>query len=167
VAVGQWAARGKEQLVLLRPYGKSGLILHQLYYANEVRNFDEIDPSATLPFSDAERELGRKLIEQLGSDVFDPSKYRDEYAARVVAAVERKVKGEEVTVAHEHPRGQIIDLFEALKKSLETAPEPPSSAAVDAAPRPPAKAKSRATEVSPRPLKKTEPKRSRKRAANT
>ncbi|HEY1537484.1 MAG TPA: Ku protein, partial [Polyangiaceae bacterium] len=43
VAVGRWASRGKEQLVLIRPYGKDGIILHQLYYATEVRAFDEID----------------------------------------------------------------------------------------------------------------------------
>jgi DNA end-binding protein Ku len=114
--VGQWAARGKEQLVVLRPYGKSGLILHQLYYANEVRRFDEIDPGATHSFSDTERELGRKLIEQLESKMFDPGRYRDEYAARVLAAVDQKVKGREVTTVVEQPRGQIIDLFEALKK---------------------------------------------------
>src|SRR5690606_38983322 len=42
VAVGRWAARGKEQLVLIRPY-RDGLILHQMFYANEVRAFDEVD----------------------------------------------------------------------------------------------------------------------------
>ncbi|HVJ19521.1 MAG TPA: Ku protein, partial [Polyangiaceae bacterium] len=64
VAVGRWAARGKEQLVLIRPYA-DGLILHQLYYANEVRAWDEIDTGAKLGFSDKERDLAEKLIEQL------------------------------------------------------------------------------------------------------
>ncbi|MEO8183418.1 MAG: Ku protein, partial [Deltaproteobacteria bacterium] len=49
VAVGRWAARGKEQLVLIRPY-KTGLILHQMFYANEVRAFDEVDTGATFDF---------------------------------------------------------------------------------------------------------------------
>jgi DNA end-binding protein Ku len=127
VAVGRWAARGKEQLVLVRPYGDGGLILHQLYYANEVRSFEEIDTGAKLSFSDKERELAEKLIEQLSSDEFEPEKYSDTFSDRVRAAVEQKVQGEEVTIAPEAPKAQIIDLFEALKKSLAERPAPPTS----------------------------------------
>jgi DNA end-binding protein Ku len=141
VAVGRWAARGKEQLVLIRPYGGEGLILHQLYYANEVRNFSEIDTGAKLGFSSIEKELAKKLIEQLTSDAFQPEKYADQYEQRVRAAVEQKVAGQEITVAPEAPRAQIIDLFEALKRSLaetEMRPEnqpaplkPPKKAAAE------------------------------------
>lgn len=127
VAVGRWAARGKEQLVLVRPYGDGGLILHQLFYANEVRSFEEIDTGAKLSFSDKERELAEKLIEQLSSDEFEPEKYSDTFSDRVRAAVEQKVQGEEVTIAPEAPKAQIIDLFEALKKSLAERPAPPTS----------------------------------------
>lgn len=119
VAVGRWAARGKEQLVLIRPY-QDGLVLHQLYYANEVRAFDEIDTGAKLTFSPKERELADRLIEQLSTDAFDPEGYTDSFSERVRAAVEQKVQGQEVTVAPEAPKAQIIDLFEALKKSLES-----------------------------------------------
>lgn len=135
VAVGRWAARGKEQLVLIRPY-EDGLVLHQLYYANEVRAFSEIETGAKLTFSPKERELADRLIEQLSTDVFDAEGYRDSYSDRVLAAVEQKVQGEEVTVAAEAPKAQIIDLFEALKKSLENVNEqkaalkPPRKAAV-------------------------------------
>ena len=118
VAVGRWASRGKEQLVLIRPYGKDGIVLHQLYYATEVRAFDEIDTGATFKFSDKEHDLAEKLIEQLSSDSFEPEKYSDSYSERVEAAVEQKVEGKEITVAPEAPKAQIIDLFEALKKSL-------------------------------------------------
>lgn len=118
VAVGRWASRGKEQLVLIRPYGKDGIVLHQLYYATEVRAFDEIDTGATFKFSDKEHELAEKLIEQLSSDTFDPEKYSDSYSERVESAVQQKVEGKEITVAPEAPKAQIIDLFEALKKSL-------------------------------------------------
>jgi DNA end-binding protein Ku len=127
VAVGRWAARGKEQLVLVRPYGDDGLILHQLYYSNEVRAFDEIDTGAKLGFSDKERELAEKLIEQLSSDEFEAEKYSDTFSDRVRTAVEQKVQGEEVTIAPEAPKAQIIDLFEALKKSLAEQPAPPTS----------------------------------------
>jgi len=118
VAVGRWASRGKEQLVLIRPYGKDGIVLHQLYYATEVRAFDEIDTGATFKFSDKEHDLAEKLIEQLSSESFDPEKYSDSYSERVEAAVQQKVEGKEITVAPEAPKAQIIDLFEALKKSL-------------------------------------------------
>lgn len=144
VAVGRWAARGKEQLVLIRPYDKDGLVLHQLYYENEVRKFEEIDTGARFSFSDIERELAEKLIEQLTTERFAPDKYRDTYEERVKAAVEKKVAGQEITVAPEAPRAQIIDLFEALKKSLAEAqervantaeaPKPPVKAAAEAAP---------------------------------
>jgi DNA end-binding protein Ku len=123
VAVGRWAARGKEQLVVIRPY-HGGLAIHQLYYGNEVRSFEETDDTATFTFTDKERELAEKLIDQLSSDEFDADKYKDDYADRVRGAVEQKVAGKEVTVAAEAPRAQIIDLFEALKKSIAEAKKP-------------------------------------------
>jgi DNA end-binding protein Ku len=118
VAVGRWSARGKEQVVLVRPYGKDGLVIHQLYYSNEVRAFSEIDTGATFTFSDKERELAEKLIQELASETFDASKYTDSFSERVKAAVDQKVAGQEITIAPEAPKAQIIDLFEALKKSL-------------------------------------------------
>jgi DNA end-binding protein Ku len=130
VAVGQWAARGKEQLVLLRPYAEDALILHQLHYASEVRKIDEIDTGASFTFNEMERDLAHKLIDQLSVQAFDPSKYRDLYAERVKAIVEQKVAGQEISVAQEAPKAQIIDLFEALKRSLAAAP-PAREAASD------------------------------------
>lgn len=123
VAVGRWAARGKEQLVLIRPYGKEGLIFHQLYYATEVRAFDEIDTGATFKFSATEQNLAEKLIDQLSSDDFEAEKYEDTYRDRVQAAVDQKVAGQEITISPEEPKAQIIDLFEALKKSISAAGE--------------------------------------------
>lgn len=120
VAVGRWAARGKEQLVLIRPY-RDGLLLHQMFYADEVRAFDEVDTGATVNFRDIERELAVKLINELSVDEFDASKYHDEYADRVKAAVEQKIAGQEIAVVGEVPRAEIIDLFEALKMSLAEA----------------------------------------------
>ena len=137
VAVGRWAARGKEQLVLIRPY-QNGLIFHQLYYANEVRAFDQIDTGATFDFSDKERELAEKLIDQLSETEFDLTKYHDSYNDRVLAAVQQKVAGEEITVAPEAPKAQIIDLFEALKKSLAGG-DAKDSAEVEAKSKPPKK----------------------------
>lgn len=140
VAVGRWGSRGKEQLVLIRPYGKDGIILHQLYYATEVRAFDEIDTGATFSFSDKEHELAEKLIDQLSSDAFEPEKYHDSYTDRVSAAVQQKVEGKEITIAPEAPKAQIIDLFEALKKSLASTSKADNATDKDEAPiRPPKK----------------------------
>jgi DNA end-binding protein Ku len=120
IAVGRWAARGKEQLVLFRPY-RGGLVLHQMFYADEVRDLDEVDTGAEFEFSDLEKDLAEKLIGELSVDAFEPDKYSDEYADRVRAAVDQKVAGQQITIAPEQPRAQIIDLFEALKKSLSEA----------------------------------------------
>jgi len=138
VAVGRWAARGKEQLVVIRPY-RDGLIFHQMFYADEVRAFDEIDTGATFDFADIERELAQKLIEQLSSKTFDGDKYEDSFRKRVLAAVEQKVAGLELQFAPEAPRAQIIDLFEALKQSLNAGgaeaskPLPPKKAETERA----------------------------------
>jgi DNA end-binding protein Ku len=158
VAVGRYAARGKEQLVLVRPYGKDGLILHQLYYATEVRNFEEVPTGATFQFSDVERGLAEQLIDQLSADAFQPEKYHDVYADRVQAAVEQKVAGQEITIAPEQPKAQIIDLFEALKKSLAQAPPETASAK-------PVNRAAADESVQAKPLKKAAAKKSRNKAS--
>lgn len=120
VAIGRYNARGKSYVVMIRPYQK-GLALHQLFYADEVRSFDDVDIGDDVRFSAAEQELAEKLIEQLRTETFDPARYRDEYSDRVREAAEQKAEGMEITTAPEHPPAQIIDLFEALKRSLEPA----------------------------------------------
>ena len=155
VAVGRWASRGKEQLVVIRPY-RDGLLFHQLYYADEVRAFDDIDTGATFQFSDVERELAQKLIDQLSSDELQAEKYHDSFRERVQQAVDQKVAGEQVTVAPEAPRAHVIDLFEALKQSLakEGAKEGPPL-------KPPKKAKETGTAA-----EGARPRRGRKRSAS-
>src|SRR5207249_4379613 len=118
VALAQFISHGKEQLVLIRPY-QDGLVLHQMYYADEVRSFDEVDKGGGVKVRANEVELARKLIEQLSEREFKPDKFEDTYRDRVKAAVEQKVAGEEVRMP-EAPaaRAQVIDLMQALKESL-------------------------------------------------
>jgi DNA end-binding protein Ku len=118
VAIGRYAARGKEQLVMLRPY-KTGILLHQLYYANEVRAMEDVDTGATFNFSELEHALAEKLIAELTIPAFDSSQFRDSYADRVQAAVDQKVAGQQVHLSQEAPQAQVIDLFEALRRSLK------------------------------------------------
>ena len=99
------------------------------FKAIELSAFEEVEAPAKLNFTDKERELAQKLIEQLSSEKFEAEKYRDTYSDKVREAVEQKVAGQEITVAPEAPKAQIIDLFDALKKSLANAPAPPPSVA--------------------------------------
>jgi DNA end-binding protein Ku len=120
--VGRWAARGKQYIVMIRPVEGAegdGLVMQQLLYAAEVRSIRDIEiPKAEV--KDAELKLAQQLIESQASEAFDPAAYTDEVRARVEAAVQQKVEGHEITLA-EAPEGggQVIDLMEALRASLE------------------------------------------------
>ncbi len=127
LAVGRYFTRGKEQLVLVRPY-QGGLLLHELFYSSEVRAFSDVDTGGAFEFKPIEMELADKLIEQLSSTDFKADKYKDTYGDRVRAAVDQKIAGEEISQAPEAPKAQIIDLLEALKRSLETANDSPRAA---------------------------------------
>ena len=117
IAVGRYRSHGKQHLVLLRPY-KKGLILHHVYYANEVRAYEDVELGPDQRFSESEESLADQLIASLSKDAFEPKKYRDEFADRVRKAADEKVAGQQVTIVAEQPQAQIIDLFEALKQSL-------------------------------------------------
>lgn len=155
VALGRFGRSGKQHLVALRPY-KEGLVMHQLYYADEVHSIDDVNFPRNVAFRPVEEELADKLIEQLATDKFEPEKYHDEYRDRVEAAVEQKVSGKEISVAPEQPAAQIIDLFEALKRSLanKAAEGPPKAKE----PAPPPLAAVASSELSmDKPLKKAAP----------
>lgn len=116
-AIAKYAARGKQYLVMVRPMGE-GLILEQLLYPQEIRPFSEV-PLGDGEVKEQELELAVQLIEQAASDEFRPDSYRDEVRDRVLALIQQKVEGEEITVAPaEEPQTQIIDLMAALKASL-------------------------------------------------
>jgi DNA end-binding protein Ku len=126
-ALGRWAARGKQYIVMIRAVD-DGLVMQQLLYAAEVRSIKEIDIPAT-DVKDAELKLAQQLISQLASDTFNPAGYTDEVRARVEAAVQKKVEGQEITMT-EAPAGggQVIDLMEALRASLDKKAAAPAKA---------------------------------------
>jgi DNA end-binding protein Ku len=140
-AVAKFATRGKEQLVLLRQ-SRSGLVLHGLYYADEVRGFEDVDVGESITPRPNEVELAVQLIQQLAGKSFEPGKYEDEYRKKLLEVVQQKVAGQEVVVAPAPaPRAQVIDIMEALKASLAARARP---AAAAAGARKPARAKSSA-----------------------
>ena len=122
-ALGQYAARGQQYLVLLRPLN-GVLVMEQLHYADEVRSTSEV----TVPEGDvkpAELTLAKQLIEQASSESFEPAKYKDTVRERVLETIQRKVDGQDITAEAAPAAGtKIIDLMEALKASLAAAKEP-------------------------------------------
>ena len=137
-ALGRWAARGKQYIVMIRPVAE-GLVMQQLLHAAEVRPISEVEIPKT-EVRPAELALATQLIEQQAAAAFDPSAYTDEVKARIEAAVQKKVEGQEIAVAEEAaaPTAQVIDLMEALRASLKKkAPEAAKPAAETAARKPP------------------------------
>jgi DNA end-binding protein Ku len=118
VALAKFVMRGKESLVLIRP-AQGGLMLHTMYFADEVRSFGEIEKGESAKIKEGELELALQLIDGLSKDAFRPEQYQDEYRQRVLDLVNQKVEGKEVAAAGpELKRAQVIDLMEALKQSL-------------------------------------------------
>src|SRR5690606_6334307 len=94
-ALGRYAARGKQYLVMLSPMG-DGLVMEQLHYSHEIRPFSEV-PLGNGDVKDAEVKLAVQFIEQVASEKFEPEKYRDEVRERVLALIDQKVAGEDIT----------------------------------------------------------------------
>lgn len=116
-ALARYAARGKMYLVLIAPRD-AGLVMYQLHYPEELVDYADIPKGEAEP-KDDELSLAKLMIEQKSNDTFQPDKYEDEVRKRILAAIEQKVSGQEITLAPEQaPQGQIIDLMEALKASL-------------------------------------------------
>jgi DNA end-binding protein Ku len=116
-ALGQYAARGQQHLVLLRPLN-GVLVMEQLHYADEVRPTTEV----TIPAGDvkeAELKLAKQLIDQTSNEAFEPSKYKDTVRERVLETIQRKVDGQDIT-ADITPGSdtKMLDLMQALKASL-------------------------------------------------
>ena len=127
-ALARYAARGKMYLVMIRPTADDRLVMQQLHYQDEVRTSSEI-PIPEGAVKPQELQLALQIIEQGAKQTFDPSGYEDETKRRIQDVIQKKIDGQEVSIAPlEEPRAQIIDLMEALKLSLGpkalTAPQP-------------------------------------------
>jgi DNA end-binding protein Ku len=118
VAVGQYAARGKQYLVCIRPVDGGALAMEQLRYADEVRPVDEV-PVPQIDVKKQELDLALQLVNQATSEEFRPEAYEDNVRKRMMEQIQRKVEGQEITAEpEEEPKAQVIDLMEALKASL-------------------------------------------------
>jgi DNA end-binding protein Ku len=144
VALAKFVMRGRENLVLLRS-SQNGLMLHAMYFADEVKDFREIEKGESAKISGAETNLAMRLIDELSTDQFKPEQYEDDYRQRVMEVVGSKAEGKEITVAEPvQQRAQVIDLMAALKESLGKREPKEKKPAVRAKVSEPEKAKKRA-----------------------
>jgi DNA end-binding protein Ku len=125
VAIGKIVLRDKEQLVALRAYQR-GLVMHQLKYLDEIRPMDEIGGLDSSQKIDAnELALGKKLVENLTAEEFDPGQYSDTYAKELEKLIEAKSKGEKITIKEEEEKPEeTTDLLQALKASISMKTKP-------------------------------------------
>lgn len=138
IAIGRYAARGRQHLVMVRPID-DGLMLEQLHYADEIRAFSEV-ALEDVEVKDAELELAKQLIEQGAADSFEPAGYRDEVRAKMLELIERKIEGEDISMAPtDQPEHKIIDIMEALKASLSSSEGRKPAQAADTEPKKTAK----------------------------
>jgi DNA end-binding protein Ku len=136
-AIAKLTMHQREHIVVVRP-GTKGLTLHTMFYSNEIRAAEAV-PTDKIELKDQERKLAQQLIESLAAP-FDPQKYRDEYQENLKAMIAAKLKGQEVTEVTQPHMAPVIDLMEALKKSLAEKQAPAASTAAPVGKKPPARA---------------------------
>jgi DNA end-binding protein Ku len=123
VALAQIAMHRREHIAVIRA-GDRGILMHTMFYANEVRKEQEFKADEA-QVADKELGLAVKLIDALAAK-FEPEKFRDKYREQVEALIAAKIQGREVASgpAHLAPAAPVVDIIEALKKSLAAARKP-------------------------------------------
>jgi len=125
VALAQFAMHSREHVIVLRP-GKHGLLAHTMFFASEVRA-DEEHRAETSAVAEKELTLAETLIRSLTAS-FDPEKYRDTYRERLESMIAKKVEGQPITTAEAPSRpAAVVDIAEALRKSLANLKKPATS----------------------------------------
>jgi DNA end-binding protein Ku len=115
-AIAKIAMHGREHIVLIRPAPK-GLMLHTLYFENELQKANAPALPKANKFSAKEVDLARNLIEKL-SGAFEPEQYHDEYTSNVEHLLEQKQKGRKVTPISQPKTRPVTDIMKALQQSL-------------------------------------------------
>jgi DNA end-binding protein Ku len=124
-AIAKVAMHQREYTVVVRPHA-DGLLLHTMFYPEEVREVPEFRRDDNVSVKPQEVALAEKLVEGLAAD-FDPSKYHDEYQTKMQQMIEAKKEGLTVGVEAPRKRAPVIDLMQALQKSLGELPRKPAT----------------------------------------
>jgi DNA end-binding protein Ku len=128
-AVARLTMHNREHVVILRP-GKYGMILHTMYYRDEVRATEEFRTNPEL-VKDKELLMAQNLIEALAAP-FEHEKYQDTYRETLRGMIDAKIAGQEVVAApQEQELAPVIDIMEALKTSLASLKKPPAVASAE------------------------------------
>jgi DNA end-binding protein Ku len=123
-AIAKIAMHNREHIVLIRPSG-SGLILHTLYYAGELHRANKSEtPKAT--YTTKELELAKSLVSHLTAP-FKPNEFHDTYRENIERLIKQKQKGQKVTPVEQPRKAPVIDLMEALKRSLNASQQAKSA----------------------------------------
>jgi DNA end-binding protein Ku len=125
-AIAKLTMHQREHIVVVRP-GTKGMTLHTMFYTNEIRAAEAV-PSDKIELKDTEKKLAQQLIQSLAAP-FQPDKYHDSYQDNVRGMIEAKRQGREVTEVAQPHMAPVIDLMEALKKSLAEKKAPPAAEA--------------------------------------
>jgi DNA end-binding protein Ku len=121
--LAKWAWKTKEYVVQIRA-ADEGIVLQQLFYADEVRSMKDLDIEQP-EVSASELKLALQLIDQISEDRYDPTQFKDEEKSRVLAEIDRKVAGEQIVASEHHEAAvgsNVIDLMAALRASLSAKP---------------------------------------------
>ena len=143
-AIGRMVIRGNENFVLIRPKDDA-LVLETLFLAEDVRSQAEIDEAVeAVDVKEPELELARQLIDSLVGD-WEPEALQSEYRQNLRKLLEAKLAGEEIAMPEPVADAPVVDLMEALKKSVAASKkrdgDKPAAASKKAAPRKRAAAK--------------------------
>ena len=125
VGVAKIAMHNREHIVILRPGGK-GIVLHTMYFEDEVRKIDEFRTDQDL-VREKELALAKMLVESLAAS-FEPGKYQDSYRENLKQLIQAKLDNRKVVEIAPPPVAPVIDIMEALKRSLEIKKKPVASA---------------------------------------
>jgi DNA end-binding protein Ku len=122
--VAKVAMHNREHIIILRPAGR-GLMVHTMFYADEVRKTEEFTTDTSV-VKEKELLLAQTLVESLAAE-FEPEKYHDTYRDNLRTMIEARIEGRNVVETPEPTIAPVIDIMEALKKSLEMR-KPPTTA---------------------------------------
>ena len=120
VGIGKLALYGREYLVAVRPFER-GIVMHTLHHAAEMRGIDAIDELRSVPASvkPEEMKLARQVI-QTFEQPLNLADYKDEYREGLQRIIDAKVAGEEIVATTAEAPPKVVNLMEALKKSLDS-----------------------------------------------